>query len=160
MVLFFLTDTGPSPTASLRGDILYQHCWHVPWLSPVSLTEDMSSRTSRQLKALRRAMLITFGILLGFHFSFFNVLLGDGKCCSGFGQKGPQRERKVTHKPWRHRQIHAEKKKKKTQKKTQTKMPLKCCFVSLAVAYFTAEEFEVLRFLGVLQEQQSWDTSF
>ena len=43
------------------------------------------------------------------------------------------------------------------QKQTgeKTKMPLKCCFVSLAVAYFTAEEFEVLHFLGVLQEQQS-----
>lgn len=46
-------------------------------------------------------------------------------------------------------------KKKKTTRKKKPNMPLKCCFVSLAVAYFTVEEFEVLRFLGVLQEQQS-----
>lgn len=31
---------------------------------------------------------------------------------------------------------------------------LKCCFVSLAVAYFTAEEFEVFYFLCVLQNSR------
>lgn len=70
MVLFFLTDTCLSPTVSLRGDILYQHGQHVPWVSLVSLTGDTSCRTSREIKALRKAMPITFGILLGFHFSF------------------------------------------------------------------------------------------
>lgn len=39
-------------------------------------------------------------------------------------------------------------------------LPLMCWLVSLAVGYSIAKDFEVLHFLGVLQEQQSWDTSF
>lgn len=34
-------------------------------------------------------------------------------------------------------------------------LPLMCWLVSLAVGYSIAKDFEVLHFLGVLQEQQS-----
>lgn len=129
----------------------------VPWASLVSPTGDerhgMKGRTRREIKAVGREMSITFSILSGFHFYFFNPVLGDEKHGSRIGQKGPygcECQGQVTHKPWRHRQIYAEAKQGKIDKNT-----LNMLVRSLAVPCFTAEGFEVLHFLGVLHEQQS-----
>lgn len=51
--------------------------------------------------------------------------------------KGKEKSPTILEDPDRHIQ---------QQNGKKTKMPLKCWFVSLAVAYFTAKEFEVLQF--------------
>lgn len=126
MVLFFLTDIRPSSRASLRGNILYQHCQHVPWVSLVSLAGDMSSRISREIKVLRRTMPITFGILSGFHFSLLTYYEEMGSIAPDLGRKDPKgKEKSPTSLGGKGTYTQ-----KQTRKKIQ-KMPLKRCFVSL-----------------------------
>ena len=118
-------------------------------MSLASLDGDMSSRNSKEIKALIKAMPITSGILSGFHFSFLMYYQELGSIAPSSGRKdlkGKEKSPQSLGGTGRYMQ-------KQTREKP--KMPLKCCFVSLAVAYFPAEEFDVLHFLGVLQEQQS-----
>lgn len=52
----------------------------LPWASLVSPTGgETKGRISREIKAVGRKMSITFSILSGFHFYFFNPVLGDEK---------------------------------------------------------------------------------
>lgn len=122
----------------------------LPWASLVSPTGDeRKGRISREIKAVGREMSITFSILSGFYFYFFNPVLGDEKHGS---RKDPRdvnaMDKSATTLGGTGRCVQ------KQSKGKLTKKPL-TCWLALLQSCFTAEDFEVLHFLGVLQEQQS-----